>query len=441
MCSRCPTRPPVIAAASLLCLLPAYQTLLLAAQRHATLFTRKHQVKISKPTMAQCIGDSQRLQFDNSGIRRYSQDVESAILNQFRPSKSLSATRSLSEEGRVPDQPPPAASSTGFEVYQERRPAGLVVRSFVTLGQLLALLFGGANIYVQQQRASRRARSPCGCCSCASCLLFARPFLDRRLIQAALPRTVPAYAWNGWARPTSSSARSSACAKTCCRSHHRRAQEPARSAPRRHVRAFKELIEADLKRPLDTIFRWIDPNPLGSASLAQTQRARLLTGERVVLKVLKPGVRQTVQTDTKLLGLVGAVLQIFLARYQPARLIAEFSRYTLREVDLRFEADNAEAFTANFKDQPDIHFPKIYREFSNRDVLCMAYFKGIKPDARAAAILTRQQKDRVIQLGISAIIQMIFADGFFHADLHPGQPDHLQEWQRRVHRPGHGRDL
>jgi ubiquinone biosynthesis protein len=183
---------------------------------------------------------------------------------------------------------------------------------------------------------------------------------------------------------------------------------------------FKELIEADLKRPVGTIFRWIDPKPLGSASLAQTQRARLLTGERVVLKVLKPGVRQTVQTDTRLMRLVGRVLQVFLARYQPARLIAEFSRYTLREVDLRFEADNAEAFAANFKDQPEIRFPKIYREFSNRDVLCMAYFKGVKPDARAARLLTPQQKDKVVQLGIKAIIQMIFADGFFHADLHPG---------------------
>ena len=89
-------------------------------------------------------------------------------------------------------------------------------------------------------------------------------------------------------------------------------------------------------------------------------------------------------------------------------------------MDLRFEADNAEAFAANFKDQPDVHFPKIYREFSNRDVLCMQYFKGIKPDARAAAILTDREKDKVVQLGVSVSIQMIFHDGFFHADLHPG---------------------
>ena len=183
---------------------------------------------------------------------------------------------------------------------------------------------------------------------------------------------------------------------------------------------YQEIIEADLQRPLPTITSWIDPIPLGSASLAQTHQARLLTGEYVVLKVLKPGVRHIIKTDTTLLRFLGRILQLFLGRYQPRRLIDEFCRYTLREVDLRFEADNAETFAANFQDQSQIRFPKIYREFSNRDVLCMQYLNGIKPDARAAAILTVPEKDRVISLGVGATIQMIFRDGFFHADLHPG---------------------
>ena len=281
------------------------------------------------------------------------------------------------------------------------------------------MLFGGANVYVQQQAATR-ARLSLWAVVLRVLLLFVRPFLDRRLIQQPFPvqfrlrleRLGPTYIKLGQIL----SLREDLLPKPIT-------DELKNLLDRLPVvtfERFKELIEADLERPVETIFRWIDPKPLGSASLAQTQRARLLTGERVVLKVLKPGVRQTVQTDTKLMRIVGRVLQIFLARYQPARLIAEFSRYTLREVDLRFEADNAEAFAANFKDQPEIRFPKIYREFSNRDVLCMAYFKGIKPDARAARILTPQQKDKVVQLGIRAIIQMIFDDGFFHADLHPG---------------------
>jgi farnesyl-diphosphate farnesyltransferase len=81
--------------ASLMCLLPAYQTLLLAAQRQKTLFTSKHRVKISKPAMVQCLVDSQRLLFDNDGIRRYSQQLESAILGQFRAVTSPSMSVSL----------------------------------------------------------------------------------------------------------------------------------------------------------------------------------------------------------------------------------------------------------------------------------------------------------------------------------------------------------
>ncbi len=127
-----------------------------------------------------------------------------------------------------------------------------------------------------------------------------------------------------------------------------------------------------------------------------------------------------VEVDTRLLRFYGWFLQKFLSRYNPARLINEFSTYTRREVDLRFEADNAETFAANFKNEPDIQFPKIYREYSSRNVLCMAYFKGIKPDANASKFLTQNQREKVIELGIRSIIEMIFRDGFFHADLHPG---------------------
>ena len=116
----------------------------------------------------------------------------------------------------------------------------------------------------------------------------------------------------------------------------------------------------------------------------------------------------------------GRLLQIFLARYQPKQLIDEFSRYTLREVDLRNEADNAEIFAANFIDQPDVRFPRIYRAFSNHDVLCMAFFAGKQPSAQAAATLTPAERSRILDLGVGAIVDMIFRDGFFHADLHPG---------------------
>ncbi|MEJ2751096.1 MAG: AarF/ABC1/UbiB kinase family protein, partial [Chloroflexota bacterium] len=127
-----------------------------------------------------------------------------------------------------------------------------------------------------------------------------------------------------------------------------------------------------------------------------------------------------VVNDLRLMRLAGRIAQIFAARFQPRRLISEFSRYTLLEVDLRNEANNAEIFAANFADEPEVHFPKIYRAYSNHDVLCMEFFRGHKPDARLFRVLTKGQVDKSIDLGIGATIEMIFRDGFFHADLHPG---------------------
>lgn len=319
----------------------------------------------------------------------------------------------------MPNVRAPQATGADFELYQERRPAGLVSRFFITLGQFLGLLFGGINIYILDQKEQGQHSRP-SLLFLRFLLFFVRPFLDKDLISKPFPvqfrlrleRLGPTYIKLGQILSLREDLLPKAITDELKNLLDRL---PAVSGDR-----LQELVFEDLKRPLETMFRWIDPKPLGSASLAQTHRARLVSGERVVLKVLKPGVRQTVETDTRLLRLFGRFLQIFLARYQPKRLIDEFCRYTLHEVDLRFEADNAEAFAANFKNEPEVHFPKVYRQYSNRDVLCMEYFRGIKPDARAAAILTPQEKNKVVQLGIGAIIQMIFRDGFFHADLHPG---------------------
>ena len=124
---------------------------------------------------------------------------------------------------------------------------------------------------------------------------------------------------------------------------------------------FMEIVAADLDRPVEEIFEWIDPHPLGSASIAQTHRGTLKSGESVILKAVKPGIRDTLRQDASLLWLLGRLLQLLFPRVRPKRLIDEFVHYTLREVDLRLEADNAETFEANFKDEPDVVFPRIYR--------------------------------------------------------------------------------
>jgi ubiquinone biosynthesis protein len=150
------------------------------------------------------------------------------------------------------------------------------------------------------------------------------------------------------------------------------------------------------------------------------QRARLRSGEEVILKVVKPGVREIVRRDVVLLRFLGRVLDLVAGRFQPRRIVAEFCHYTLREIDLRIEADNAETFIANFRDQPDVVFPRVHREFSTRNLLCLDFLDGLRPDSREAQAVPEPDKDRVIDLGAGAIIRMLYRDGFFHADLHPG---------------------
>jgi ubiquinone biosynthesis protein len=112
-------------------------------------------------------------------------------------------------------------------------------------------------------------------------------------------------------------------------------------------------------------------------------------------------------------------LQLFLARYQPRRVIAEFCDYTAKEVDLLREADNAETFVANFGDMPGIVFPRIHRQYSSRQLLCMEYLEGMRPDDPRVQAMSNDEKDRLVDLGSAGIIRMLYRDGFFHADLHP----------------------
>lgn len=180
------------------------------------------------------------------------------------------------------------------------------------------------------------------------------------------------------------------------------------------------IIERELEASVDERFRAIDPEPLGAASIAQVHRATTHDGDDVVIKVIKPGIRDVVTSDLKLLEFFGGFLQWLLPRYQPSQIIEEFSAYTKREIDFDYEADHAEIFAANFQDVPGIVFPEVYRELSTADVLTMEYLGGIRPNSQAALDLSAAERQRVVDLGASAIIRMLYKDGFFHADLHAG---------------------
>lgn len=192
-------------------------------------------------------------------------------------------------------------------------------------------------------------------------------------------------------------------------------QAPAIPFPR-----IRALIETELGQPLANLFARVEEQPLGSASLAQVHRATTLAGLAVVIKVLKPGVRETVLADLTLLRWLGALLDRLLPQYQPAAIVEEFRAYTVRELDLTAEADNGETFAAHFHDSPAIVFPRMYRKLSSASVLTMAYLDGFKPGSPATFELGEPQRARVVNLGAQAVLRMLYQYGFFHADLHAG---------------------
>jgi len=180
------------------------------------------------------------------------------------------------------------------------------------------------------------------------------------------------------------------------------------------------IVERDFGEPADDLFAFFDSEPLGAGSIAQAHRATTQEGADVVCKVIKPGIREAISYDLKLLEFVGVILQWLIPKYQPQQIIQEFITYTQKEVDYSFEADNAEIFDTNFSDMPGVVFPKIYRDLTSKNVLTMERIRGFAPGSPRTEELTEDERERVVDLGAASIIRMLYKDGFFHADLHAG---------------------
>ncbi|MCD4751255.1 MAG: phosphotransferase [Thermoanaerobaculales bacterium] len=190
--------------------------------------------------------------------------------------------------------------------------------------------------------------------------------------------------------------------------------------PKVPFESIRKIIEEDLGRPLSEMFSEVEAEPLASASIAQTHRAVTIEGDRVVLKVVKPGIRDLLIRDAALLRFFAWMLQYLIPQYQPRRMVDEFCEFTLREIEMQREAENAETFAENFKDMPEVVFPRVYRDYTGDRVLCEEFLEGKSPDSDALESLTDGEKQDLVDLGTAAIIRMLYEDGFFHADLHPG---------------------
>jgi ubiquinone biosynthesis protein len=315
-------------------------------------------------------------------------------------------------EGKAGRAPP-------FELMIERPVPGLFRRLLTTQRHVLALIAGGLVAHATSARARRLRMGPRLAIEWTLAKLL-HPLIRRDLRDEPFPVQLrrrlellgPTYIKLGQIL----SLREDILPRSVTEElRHLLNQLPVVAYPR-----FCELVAEELQRPLAAMFDWIDEVPLGSASIAQIHRARTVEGDEVVLKLVKPGVREMLRRDARLLGWLGRLLQLVVPHYQPRRVIREFVTYTQREVDLRREASNAETFRAHFADMPDVVFPTIHQQYSSSGVLCMEFFDGPRPDSERARRLPDAERERLVDLGAASIIRMIYRDGFFHADLHPG---------------------
>ncbi|MCK9579658.1 MAG: AarF/ABC1/UbiB kinase family protein [Methanoregula sp.] len=196
-------------------------------------------------------------------------------------------------------------------------------------------------------------------------------------------------------------------------------QDHVRPVPFADVR---NVIEECCPYP-DAWFHEIEETPVASASIAQVHRAVLPDGTRVALKIQRPGIGDIIETDLRILqSMAERVEQVFpdAEVYNPTGMVRDFARQIRKELDFLEEARTAERMRQNFRDVPGIHFPEVYREYSSSRLLVMELVEGVRIDNVEAITAMGLDPSEIGKRGFHAYVKMMFEDGFFHGDPHPG---------------------
>jgi predicted unusual protein kinase regulating ubiquinone biosynthesis (AarF/ABC1/UbiB family) len=194
--------------------------------------------------------------------------------------------------------------------------------------------------------------------------------------------------------------------------------------------AIRVLAEAELGVPLERAFAWVDPQPLAAASLGQAHRATLSETDAaiagitdVVVKIQRPGIDQVVDVDLRALRRVAGWLsrvRLVSDRVDMPSLVEEFAATSLEEVDYLHEAANSERFAADFTDDVRVAVPEVVWERTTRRVLTLQDVTAIKINDVDALRAAGIDPSEVAAEFASVMFDQLFADGFFHADPHPG---------------------
>jgi ubiquinone biosynthesis protein len=176
-------------------------------------------------------------------------------------------------------------------------------------------------------------------------------------------------------------------------------------------------------RPVDEVFRRFDRVPTASASVAQVHLAELPDGTEVAVKVLRPGISSVIGNDLALLYAAASMVERIWAegkRLRPHAVVSEFAKHLENELDLMREAANASQLRRNFEHSPLLMVPEIHWDYCAREVMVMERMHGTP--VNQVATLQAQGVDipRLARAGVEIFFTQVFRDGFFHADMHPG---------------------
>ena len=190
-----------------------------------------------------------------------------------------------------------------------------------------------------------------------------------------------------------------------------------------------QLVE-DLGAEPEAVFERLEETPLAAASLAQTHRAWLADGSAVVLKVRRPGIRDTVEADLRLMARLAEIVEERapdLRRYHPAEVVQQFSASLRRELDFAAEGRNAERIAANFAGHDEVVVPRVYWEWTSERLNVQECLQGIAGTDLAAVDAAGLDRAQLAATGAGIVLKMVLEDGFFHADPHPGNIFYLPD--------------
>ncbi|HBZ04965.1 MULTISPECIES: ubiquinone biosynthesis regulatory protein kinase UbiB [Massilia] len=182
-------------------------------------------------------------------------------------------------------------------------------------------------------------------------------------------------------------------------------------------------ITRSLGAPPDQLFASFDPVPVASASIAQVHFAKLKNGRDVAVKVLRPGMKKTIDEDIALMYMATGLIEKLWAEsrlLKPREVVAEFDKYLHDELDLMREAANASQLRRNFADSDLLLVPEMFWDYCSSNVIVMERMHGIPVSQIDRLAAEGVDLKKLSSDGVEIFFTQVFRDGFFHADMHPG---------------------